>query len=101
MERFTVLLKPVQLKLKCDLNFQGHDGKSSHASFCKVLCSNIKSDLKPRTGKELCSLCRLVFFFFTIDCALLNTEYMSSKLFILCSSRVCGLNLLIAFQLLS
>lgn len=54
MERFTVLLKPVRLKLKCDLNFQGRDGKSSHASFCKVLCSNIKSDLKPR-------MCRVVF----------------------------------------
>ncbi len=60
MEWFTRLLKHVQLKLKCDLHFQGRDGKSSHNSFRRVLCY-IKSDLKPGLCKELCSVCRFVF----------------------------------------
>lgn len=85
MERF--ILKHVRLKLKCDLHFQGCDGKSSHTSFRRVLCSYIKSDLKSGLCKELCSLCRLVFYNWL--CALLNAENTSLKLFTQLEQQPC------------
>lgn len=79
MERFTVLLKPVRLKLKCDLNFQGRDGKSSHASFCKVLCSNIKSDLKTMNVQRVVFSVQISFLQLIVLCSILSTCLQSSS----------------------